>query len=270
MNTPPEAPALALDGVWQAFESNDGAEVLALHDVSLSVGTGEFVSLVGPSGCGKSTVLRLITGLVEPTRGSATIHGQPVRDHLDDVGMVFQKATLLHWLTIEDNVLLPVRVRRGRVTAPDRARARELLASTGLGQFASKMPHELSGGMQQRAAICRALVQDPDILLMDEPFGALDALTREQMCFDLLRLWTERRKTIVFVTHSIPESVLLADRVVVMSPRPGRIESIVDVPLPRPRTLDSMALPEFQACTQAIRRIIYGHDAERAARSAAL
>ena len=264
------APALALDGVWQAFESNDGAEVLALRDVSLEVGTGEFVSLVGPSGCGKSTALRLITGLVAPTRGSAAIHGRPVRERLDHVGMVCQKATLLHWLTIEDNVLLPVRVRRGRIGQDDRRRARALLEATGLGQFASKMPHELSGGMQQRAAICRALVQDPDILLMDEPFGALDALTREQMCFDLLRLWTERRKTIVFVTHSIPEAVLLSDRVVVMSPRPGRIESIVPVPLPRPRTLDSMALPEFQACTQAIRRIIYGHDTERAARSAAL
>jgi NitT/TauT family transport system ATP-binding protein len=262
--------ALSLAGVWQAFESADGAEVLALSDVSLDVAPGEFVSLVGPSGCGKSTALRLITGLVSPTRGSAAIHGQPVRERLDDVGMVFQKATLLHWLSVEDNVLLPVRVRRGRVTAEDRQRARALLAATGLEQFASKMPHELSGGMQQRAAICRALVQDPDILLMDEPFGALDALTREQMCFDLLRLWTQRRKTIVFVTHSIPEAVLLSDRVVVMSPRPGRIERIVPVDLPRPRTLASMAHPDFQACTQAIRHIIYGHDAERAARSAAL
>ena len=263
-------PALSLAGVWQAFESADGAEVLALSDVSLDVAHGEFVSLVGPSGCGKSTALRLITGLVSPTRGSAAIHGQPVRERLDDVGMVFQKATLLHWLSIEDNVLLPVRVRRGRVGEADRTRARALLESTGLGQFASKLPHELSGGMQQRAGICRALIQDPDILLMDEPFGALDALTREQMCFELLRIWGERRKTIVFVTHSIPEAVLLSDRVVVMSARPGRIESIVPVPLPRPRTLESMALPDFQACTQAIRRIIYGHDTERAVVGAAL
>ena len=270
MSAPVASAALALDGIWQAFESADGAEVLALADVSLAVGAGEFVSLVGPSGCGKSTALRLITGLVSPTRGRAAIHGQPVEAGLDRVGMVFQKPTLLHWLTVEDNVLLPVRVRKGRVGAEDRHRARALLESVGLGQFASKRPHELSGGMQQRAGICRALIQDPDILLMDEPFGALDALTREQMCFDLLRLWSERRKTIVFVTHSIAEAVLLSDRVVVMSARPGRIERIVPVELPRPRTLESMALPEFQSCTQTIRHIIYGHDAERAALGAAL
>jgi len=220
-----DAPALSLDGVWQAFESNDGAEVLALRDVSLSVGTGEFVSLVGPSGCGKSTALRLITGLIEPTRGSAAIHGQPVREHLDDVGMVFQKATLLHWLTIEDNVLLPVRVRRGRITPADRARARELLASTGLDQFASKMPHELSGGMQQRAAICRALVQDPDILLMDEPYAALDALTRRQMQEELLQLWEDTRFTVLFVTHSIEEAIILGSRILVLSPHPGRVKA---------------------------------------------
>ena len=263
-------PALSLDRVWQAFESADGAEVLALRDLSLAVERGEFVSLVGPSGCGKSTALRLITGLIAPTRGRAALFGEGVEAGLDRVGMVFQKATLLHWLSIEDNVLLPVRVRKGRVGPEDRARARALLESTGLGQFASKLPHELSGGMQQRAGICRALIQDPDILLMDEPFGALDALTREQMCFELLRIWGERRKTIVFVTHSIPEAVLLSDRVVVMSARPGRIESIVPVTLPRPRTLESMALPDFQSCTQTIRRIIYGHDVERAALGAAL
>ncbi|MBM3651084.1 MAG: ABC transporter ATP-binding protein, partial [Alphaproteobacteria bacterium] len=186
------------------------------------------------------------------------------------VGMVFQRATLLHWLSIEDNVLLPVRVRRGRVGPEDRRQARELIDLVGLGKFASKLPHELSGGMQQRAAICRALVQDPAILLMDEPFGALDALTREEMCFELLRIWSEKRKTILFVTHSIAESVLLSDRVVVMSQRPGRIATIEPVALPRPRSLESMALPEFQARTQAIRKVIYGHDAKHAAASAAL
>lgn len=263
-------PALALDGIWQAFESADGAEVLALRDFSVAVAEGEFVSLVGTSGCGKSTALRLITGLISATRGSAAIHGRPVKERLDDVGMVFQKATLLYWLSIEDNVLLPVRIRQGHLGAEHRKRARELLELVGLGQFASKLPHELSGGMQQRAAICRALVQDPDILLMDEPFGALDALTREEMCFELLRIWSARKKTILFVTHSIAEAVLLSDRVVVMTPRPGTVASIESVNLPRPRTLESMAQPEFQARTQAIRRIIYGNDATRASSAAAL
>lgn len=263
-------PSLHLDGVWQAFRSADGSEVLALRDFSLSVAEGEFVSLVGPSGCGKSTALRLITGLVAPTRGTAAIRGLPVREQLDEVGMVFQRATLLHWLSIEDNVLLPVRVRRGRVGPADRRRARELLELVRLGPFASKLPHELSGGMQQRAAICRALVLDPSILLMDEPFGALDALTREEMCFELLRLWSEKRKTILFVTHSVLEAVLLSDRVVVMAPRPGRTAAVETVALPRPRTLQSMGQPEFQARTQAIRQVIYGRDPERAAAAAAL
>jgi len=186
------------------------------------------------------------------------INGRPGRDQLDLVGMVFQKPTLLAWLTVERNVLLPVRVRQGYVTKADRAQARELLSTVGLADFASKTPSELSGGMQQRAAICRALIQDPDILLMDEPFGALDALTREEMCFELLRIWRERRKTIVFVTHSIPEAVLLADRVAVMSPRPGRLVDLVEVDIPRPRSLASLEHSSFNALTRRIRAAIYG------------
>ena len=261
--------AIAFSNLSQAFESADGSEIVALRELSLTIAEGEFVAIVGPSGCGKSTLLRLAAGLVSPTRGSLSLHGGPVSAHLDSLGMVFQKPTLLHWQSIEANVLMPIRVLRGRISAADRARAEDLLRRTGLEQFASKLPHELSGGMQQRAAICRALIQDPDILLMDEPFGALDALTREVMCFELLRIWTEQPKTILFVTHSIPEAVLLADRVVVMSPRPGQITLQESIKLPRPRTLESMVHSEFQRATQAIRHVIYGNDPTRATAAAA-
>lgn len=257
-------PALRFAGVSQAFLSRDGSEIRALDGIDFAIRRGEFLSIVGPSGCGKSTALRLVAGLDKPTLGDVLVNEQPVARQLDFVGMVFQKPTLLHWLTIEQNVLLPIKVRRGRVLSSDRDKAQALLNTVGLGQFGSKMPGELSGGMQQRAAICRALVQDPDILLMDEPFGALDALTREEMCFELMRIWSVTRKTIVFVTHSIPESVLLSDRVVVMSPRPGRIADVVQVSAPRPRSLDSMATPEFVAATNRIREKIYGNDSTSA------
>lgn len=253
-------PILSLDAVSQAYLSRDGSEVRALDAVSLDVSVGEFVAVVGPSGCGKSTALRLIAGLDPITRGAIRIAGRSGAEGRDRVGMVFQKATLLHWLTIEKNVLLPVRVRKGRPEAADVTAAKALLDMVGLGQFGGKHPQELSGGMQQRAAICRALIQDPDILLMDEPFGALDAMTREEMCFELLRIWEARRKTIVFVTHSIPEAVLLSDRVVVMTPRPGRIADIVPIDLPRPRSVASMHDRAFQTATDRIRRSIYGHD----------
>jgi NitT/TauT family transport system ATP-binding protein len=251
-------PALRFVDVSQAFLSRDGSEIRALDRMNLTINRGEFLSIVGPSGCGKSTALRLVAGLDTPTLGDVLMNERPVAKQLDFVGMVFQRPTLLHWLTIEQNVLLPVKVRRGRVLSADRDKAHALLRTVGLEQFASKMPSELSGGMQQRAAICRALVQNPDILLMDEPFGALDALTREEMCFELLRIWERTQKTIVFVTHSIPEAVLLSDRVVVMSARPGRISDIVDIASPRPRSLAAMGTPEFMAATQHIREKIYG------------
>ncbi len=253
--------AVRFEEVSQAFLSRDGSEVLALDRLDLTVSRGEFLAIVGPSGCGKSTALRLLAGLDEPTLGRISVNGFSVAEQRDLVGIVFQKPTLLEWLTIENNVLLPLRVRNGRVSRDDRKAAAALLETVGLGQFANKSPSELSGGMQQRAAICRALVQDPDILLMDEPFGALDALTREEMCLELLRIWTDRRKTIVFVTHSIPEAVLLADRVIVMSPRPGRISDVVAVDLARPRTLETMGEPGFTALTQRIRSVIYGNAA---------
>jgi NitT/TauT family transport system ATP-binding protein len=251
-------PALSFATVSQAYIARDGSEVRALDGLDFTVAPGEFVAIVGPSGCGKSTALRLIAGLDPITRGDIRIGTQPVSEGRDRVGMVFQKATLLDWLTITRNVLLPIRVRKGRPSAQDVENAHALLALVGLAQFATKHPQELSGGMQQRAAICRALVQDPEILLMDEPFGALDALTREEMCFELLRIWERKQKTIVFVTHSIPEAVLLADRVIVMTPRPGRIADTVPIDVPRPRTLDCMSTPEFQAATDRIRKGIYG------------
>jgi NitT/TauT family transport system ATP-binding protein len=246
--------------VSRSFRSRDGDEVLALKDLSLSVGRNEFVTLVGPSGCGKSTLLRIAAGLILTTRGVAKIDGTPVLGPRDETAMVFQSPTLLPWATVLDNVLFPLRM-MGRMAAGSRARARELIRLVGLEGFEAKSPRELSGGMQQRVAICRALIHDPQVLLMDEPFGALDALTREEMTLELLRIWERQPKTIVFVTHSIPEAVLLADRVVVMSARPGRIAELIEVPLGRPRSFELESHPEFQRCTHRIRELIFGNRA---------
>ena len=234
---------IVLDRVSKTFVTRGGDEVAALVDISLEARRNEFVCLVGPSGCGKSTLLRLVAGLMAPTGGAVSI--------------VFQSPTLLPWATVLDNVLFPLDM-MGKLDAAGRARARGLLALVGLSGFEGKYPRELSGGMQQRAGICRALVHDPDILLMDEPFGALDALTREELTVEVMRIWREQPKTILFVTHSIPEAVLLADRVVVMTARPGRIAEIVDVRLPRPRDFDMEARHEFQDATRRIRALIFG------------
>ena len=255
---------IVLDGVTKRFVTRGGDEVDALEDVSLEIGTNEFVCLVGPSGCGKSTLLRLVAGLLPPSRGTVAIDGSVVAEPRADTGIVFQAPTLLPWATVLDNVLFPVDM-MGRLDAAARARAHDLLALVGLAGFEGKYPRELSGGMQQRAGICRALVHDPTTLLMDEPFGALDALTREELTIEVMRIWTERPKTVVFITHSIPEAVLLADRVVVLSARPGRIAEIVDVKLPRPRDFDMEARHEFQSATHRIRELIFGG---RRARSA--
>jgi NitT/TauT family transport system ATP-binding protein len=240
---------IELDGVGMVYASSTGP-VEALDGISFGVARGELVALVGPSGCGKSTLLRVVAGLRPPTRGQARVDGAEVTRPLPAVGMVFQAPVLLRWRRLLDNVLLPVDL-AGRRREDHRGRALELLRTTGLGEFADKYPRELSGGMQQRAALCRALILDPPILLMDEPFGALDAMTRDEMNLELLRVWgetagpAERRKTVVFVTHSIPEAVFLADRVVVMTPRPGRVARVFDVPLPRPRTMAHRADPAF-------------------------
>ena len=247
---------IRLQGISQVFRSRDGARVAALDDVDLAVGNEQFACIVGPSGCGKSTLLRLVAGLIAPTRGTIEVGGRRVDGPREDVGIVFQKPTLFPWASVLENVLMPLKL-MGRPTASHRQRAMDLLEMVGLGGFETRLPGELSGGMQQRAAICRALIHDPPILLMDEPFGALDALTREEMTLELLSIWQERRKTIVFVTHSITEAVLLADKVVVMSARPGRIVSDLDVALPRPRSFAQEGLPEFQAVAASVRASIF-------------
>jgi NitT/TauT family transport system ATP-binding protein len=248
---------IVLDRVAKSFATRAGDTVAALGDVSLEIRPNELVCLVGPSGCGKSTLLRLVAGLLAPSAGTVTIGGTAVTEPRADTGIVFQAPTLLPWATVLDNVLFPVDM-MGRLDNAARARARALLDLVGLAGFEGKYPRELSGGMQQRAGICRALVHDPDILLMDEPFGALDALTREELTIEVLRIWAEQPKTILFVTHSIPEAVLLADRVVVLSARPGRIAEIVEVALPRPRDFAMEARHEFQSATQRIRALIFG------------
>ncbi len=236
---------IQLDRVGMVYQAESGP-VEALSDISLSVQRGEFIALVGPSGCGKSTLLRIIAGLRPATRGSVKVNGQEVTKPIAEVGMVFQAAVLLRWRTILDNVLLPAEL-AGLDPAKYRERAYELLRLTGLQDFAQKRPNELSGGMQQRASLCRALLLDPPLLLMDEPFGALDAMTRDDMNLELLRVWGESsatRKTIIFVTHSIQEAVFMADRVVVMSARPGRVDEIKPITLPRPRTVQVRATAE--------------------------
>jgi NitT/TauT family transport system ATP-binding protein len=263
----PEAtPLIVFDHVSVSFRTQKAEEVTALNDFTLSIQPREVLALVGPSGCGKSTTLRLVAGLIKPSAGWVNIDGGTRRRGFEEVALVFQKPTLLPWLTVLQNVLYPVRVLRRRVTAGDRERAKALLEMVGLTDTAARMPAELSGGMQQRAAICRSLILDPKILLMDEPFAALDALTREELQQDLLRLHQTTHKTILFVTHSIEEAVMVADRVAVMSQRPGRLKEIVEIPLARPRDPDIQADPVFTHCAQRIRNGIFGHRAATGAK----
>jgi NitT/TauT family transport system ATP-binding protein len=254
MPDPNMAQAVSLKSVSKCFGSGK-ERVDALLDISLDVGKGEFVSVVGASGCGKSTTLRLIAGLMAPTSGSVEIGGQPIDGPDPGIGIVFQTPVLLPWRSVRRNIELQLDIRRIN-EAEARTRVDELLELTGLSGFAERKPYELSGGMQQRVAICRALVHGPSLLLMDEPFGALDALTREQMNMELQRIWMETRKTVLFITHSITESVLLGDRVVVMTPRPGRIMEIVPVPLPRPRDFSVMRMPEFHTACDRVRELM--------------
>jgi NitT/TauT family transport system ATP-binding protein len=238
--------------VVKTFRTRSGGDVAALSTIALSVGEREFACIVGPSGCGKSTLLRILAGLVTPSAGVVHIGAAPVDGPRRDIGMVFQDAVLLPWRTVLHNVLLPADViGLERQAAADRAS--QLLGLVGLTGFADKYPGELSGGMRQRVAIARALMHDPVILLMDEPFGALDAMTRERMNLELLHIWQASRKTVVLVTHSIEEAVFLADRVIVMSPRPGQIRDVLPVGLPRPRTSETRSDPEFLRLVATIR-----------------
>ncbi len=244
---------LEMRDVGMVYETGSGS-VRALDGITFDLAAGEFLAVLGPSGCGKSTLLTLAAGLDRPTTGLVKVGGRPVDGPVTDIGIVFQTDVLLDWRRVLGNVLLQIEMRGGDAAAYE-GKARELLRMTGLGGFEQKYPFELSGGMRQRVAICRALIHDPPLLLMDEPFGALDALTREQMAMELHRIWNETRKSVVFVTHDIQEAVFLADRVLVMTPRPGRIAEIVDVDLPRPRTAATKEAPRFLALVSHIRRL---------------
>jgi len=245
-------PIIELQGVSKTYRTRDG-DIPSLRPIDFTVGEREFVVIVGPSGCGKTTLLKMLAGLLTPSGGEVRIEGKSITKPHSNIGIVFQTALLLPWRSVFSNVMMPVEV-KGLPRAAYEQRARDLLRLTGLQGFESKYPWQLSGGMQQRVAICRALVHDPKLMLMDEPFGALDALTREKMNVELQRIQGETGKTVLLITHSIPEAVFLADRVMVMNARPGNIAAVYDIPLPRPRTLDIMANPLFVEMTQKIRK----------------
>jgi NitT/TauT family transport system ATP-binding protein len=245
-------PYIRLENVAKVYDT-EGGTVEACADVSLDIRESEFIAVVGPSGCGKTTLLKMVAGLVPYSAGSITIGGKKVDRPQTNVGIVFQESILLDWRNVLGNVMLQIDI-RGMDRKTYEAVAKHLLRATGLEGFEEKKPYELSGGMRQRVSICRALVHDPPLLLMDEPFGALDALTREQISMDIQRVWMEKRKTALHITHSIPEAVLLADRVVVMSPRPGRIVEVMEIDLPRPRRLDKLP-PRFNDYAGHIRDI---------------
>ncbi len=240
-------------GAGKVYHSARGP-VVALQGIDLDVGEGEFVSLLGPSGCGKSTLLRCIAGLDQLSAGSLQVHGRDVNGPPPDIGMVFQRDALLDWRSVLGNVLLGAELRGGKPAAYA-GKAQTLLQRFGLGDFAARFPWELSGGMRQRTAICRALLTEPPILLMDEPFGALDAMTRDDLNVELIRLWQESQRTVVFVTHSIPEAVFLSDRIAVLSRGPGRIAEVLTVDLPRPRLLSVRDTPEFASHVAHLRRV---------------
>ncbi|MBN1681823.1 MAG: ABC transporter ATP-binding protein [Anaerolineae bacterium] len=251
---PSNAPILAAHHICHTYSGPSG-DVVALDGVTLDLSRESFVCLVGPSGCGKSTLLRILAGLLKPSRGQATLDSHLITRAQRRIGVIFQKANLMPWRTVYGNLALPLQLIG--VPANEQARRTQaMLELTGLNRFAGAYPAELSGGMAQRVAIGRALIHDPEVLLLDEPFGALDALTREQMGEELLRIWARHRKTVLMVTHSIPEAVLLADRVLVMSPRPGQVVLDLPILLPRPRTLDLLHQPEFVALTERLRHHI--------------
>ncbi|HUF42686.1 MAG TPA: ABC transporter ATP-binding protein [Verrucomicrobiae bacterium] len=247
-------PLIAVEEVTRVF-ANGARTVTALDRISFEVDSGNFVSIVGPSGCGKSTLLKIISGLLPPSSGNIVVNGKRIDQPLENVGMVFQAPVLLKWRSVLGNILLPVEFAR-LDPARYQETARALIKLVGLAGFEDMFPHQLSGGMQQRASLCRALVTDPQLLLMDEPFGALDAMTRDELDLELLRIWEERKKTVLFVTHSIQEAVFLSDKVFVMSARPGRLLEKIEIELPRPRTMEMMSDARFGNYTLKIRALL--------------
>ena len=245
---------IELREVTKTYQTLQQETLLALQDISFGVEQGEFVSVVGASGCGKTTLLKIVAGLIG-YQGEVRVGGAPVTGPRQDIGFVFQQPVLLPWRTVLENTLLPVEV-MGLDRARYQERAGALLEMVGLSEFADKYPFELSGGMQQRVSITRALVYEPDVLLMDEPFGALDAMTRETLNLELLRIWSENRRTVLFVTHSISEAIFLSDRVVALTPRPGRIADTIGVDLPRPRRLEVIQTQEFGRLAKHIRSLL--------------
>jgi NitT/TauT family transport system ATP-binding protein len=251
---------IELAGVSRTFRTRSG-DVEALRGIDLTVAEGEFLAVIGRSGCGKSTLLRLVAGLLRPSEGRVSIGGTPVARPRRDVALMFQRPALLPWRSVLTNVLLPLEIHGGMRPA-DADRARALLDSVGLAGFHRRLPHELSGGMQQRVAMCRALIQRPSVLLMDEPFSALDALTREELAGQLQQVHMDLRPTTIFVTHSIQEAVLLADRVAVLSSRPGRVQRIISVDIPRPRSFGHNAhLSDVAAHVAELTDLLHAHDA---------
>ena len=250
-------PVIALKGVTKRYGDRAGRTVDALGPLDLTIEPGEFVCVVGPSGCGKSTLLRLIAGLEPASGGTLQRYGAPLEKPSHEVGIIFQEHVLFPWANVLRNVLLPADI-LGLDKSAAETRAWRLLDMTGLREFAHHRPQNLSGGMKQRAAFCRAMLADPRFLLLDEPFGALDALTREELSLELSRLWGELGRTAFMITHDIDEAILLGDRVLVMSPRPGRIEADIAIDLPRPRSIDTAADPRFQEIKDRVRRLIFG------------
>jgi NitT/TauT family transport system ATP-binding protein len=259
-SVPVKEPIIEINDASMAYGGAEG--VIALADANLKIGAGEFIAVVGPSGCGKSSLLKLVSGLHPPLRGSVRVGGQPVKGPLKICGMAFQNPMLLPWRTAIQNVLLPLEIvashagRRRWSRADGEARARELLATVGLAGFEDKYPWELSGGMQQRASLCRALIHAPQLLLLDEPFAALDLFTREELWGVLQTLWVQQRPTVILVTHDLREAIYLADTVYVISPRPGRVIFKADIDFPRPRTLSDTFTPQFTELSHTLRNQI--------------
>lgn len=247
-------PVYELTNVSKTYASN---QVVALEDVSITLKKGSFSSVIGSSGCGKSTLLKIMAGLIPPSKGRVVLQGQPVKGTRRDIGMMFQQATLFPWRTTIENIVLPIEIRDGRAAAEQaKEKARDLLNVVGLKGFEDVYPNELSGGMAQRASICRMLITEPAVLLLDEPFSALDELSRDMMNMELQRICNEQHATAFLVTHSIQEAVILSDHVLVMKPRPGRLAEIVTIDLPRPRTLDMMTTPRFGELVDYIRSLL--------------